>query len=164
MTSFDPCELIEALCSAKVNFIIIGGIAATVHGLARVTLDLDVIYQRTQNNFDAITTALKPLNPYLRDVPEGLPFVFDSETLARGVNFTLTTTAGPIDFLGTAPGAEDYDALLPHCDVVDLCDREVQVVTLEKLIEMKRGAGRNKDFEVLSMLETLLENNQDNRK
>lgn len=161
MTTFDPCELLEALCSAEVRFIIIGGIAATVHGLARVTLDLDVIYRRTPENFDAITTALKPLNPYLRDVPEGLPFVFDSETLAKGVNFTLTTTAGPIDFLGTAPGAVDYDALLPHSNAVDLCGREVQVVSLEKLIEMKRGAGRNKDFEVLSMLEALLENNQE---
>lgn len=164
MIPFDPCELIVALCSANVKFIIIGGIAATVHGLARITIDLDVIYQRTPENFDAITSALKPLNPYLRDVPEGLPFVFDCETLARGVNFTLTTAAGPIGFIGTAPGAADYDALLPHCHVVDLCDRDVQVVSLEKLIEMKRGAGRNKDFEVLSMLETLLENSQDNRK
>lgn len=155
MVSFDPCELLQILTTNNVEFIVIGGIAGTIHGLATVTLDLDVIYRRTPENIHSIAKALVPINPYLRDVPEGLPFVFDSETITKGLNFTLTTTLGPLDFLGTAPGALDYDVLLPNTAIVDLCDCKVRVVTLDKLIEMKRGAGRPKDFNMISMLEAL---------
>ena len=38
-------------------------------------------------------SALEPLSPYLRGAPPGLPFRLDAQTLARGLNFTLTTAA-----------------------------------------------------------------------
>lgn len=98
---------------------------------------------------------MQPLAPYLRDAPEGLPFKFDAETIIRGLNFTLTSTAGPIDFLATAPAATDYEELLRYSEKTSLSGCEVLVVSLDKLIEMKRGAGRVKDFEMIGMLEAL---------
>jgi len=38
--------LLAALAANHVDFVIIGGLAATLHGSARVTYDLDVVYDR----------------------------------------------------------------------------------------------------------------------
>lgn len=155
MKTFDSCDLIRALYSHNVDFIIIGGIAGLAHGISRPTFDIDVMYCRSPENINRIAKALAPLKPYLRDVPEGLPFVFDAETISKGLNFTLTTTVGPIDFLGTAPGAPDFETLLPDTSVLELCECEVRVVSLDKLIDMKQAAGRPKDFEVVALLKKL---------
>lgn len=84
-------------------------------------------------------------------------FIWDAETLRRGLNFTLTTELGDLDLLGTVTGGGDYAALLPHASSMRLFDRDVWVVDLQKLIELKRAAGRPKDFEALAELEALLE-------
>jgi hypothetical protein len=73
------------------------GLAATIHGAARATYDVDVVYARTPENLSRIVAALAPLRPYLRGAPAGLPFTWDIETLSKGLNFTLTTTAGDLD-------------------------------------------------------------------
>jgi len=104
-------ELIGALAREKVEFIIVGGVAATAHGAARTTLDLDVIYARSTENLGAIVRALAPLDPYLRGAPPGLPFRFDVETLKNGLNFTLTTSLGDIDLLGEIVGGGTYEKL-----------------------------------------------------
>jgi len=155
MSLFQADELIAALCRENVEFIVIGGVAATVHGLDRYTSDLDVIYRRTPDNIQRVAKAMDPLSPSLRGAPEGLPFRFDAETIVRGLNFTLMSTAGPIDFFATAPAATSYEELVEHSVSIKLCGCDVLVVELDKLIEMKRGAGRVKDFEMIAMLEEL---------
>ena len=74
---------IEVLADGNVEFIIVGGLAATVHGSARLTQDLDIVYRRTSDNLSRLAKALAPHKPYLRGAPEGLPFVLDAETLRR---------------------------------------------------------------------------------
>ncbi len=59
MTDFHA--LIRLLTESKVEFIIVGGAAATAHGSARLTLDLDLVYQRTRENIARLVSALKPL-------------------------------------------------------------------------------------------------------
>jgi hypothetical protein len=84
-------RLIDHVVEAGVEFVIVGGFAATAHGSAHVTVDLDIVYARTPENLSRIAAALAGLHPYLRGAPPGLPFTLDSETLARGLNFPLTT-------------------------------------------------------------------------
>jgi hypothetical protein len=64
--------------------------------------------------------ALAPLNPYLRGAPIGLPFRFDVETVRRGLNFTLTTEAGPMDVLGEITGVGDYGAVFAVSEELSL--------------------------------------------
>lgn len=148
-------RLIETLVDGGVAFIVIGGVAATLRGSSRSTLDLDVVYQRTPDNLDRLTAALAPLQPYLRGAPPGLPFVFDSQTVRHGLNFTLDTSAGALDLLGEVTGGGEYDDLLASTDAVDLFGRPCRVVTIDALIGLKRAAGRPKDYEVLAELELL---------
>jgi len=150
-------RLLEALVSSGVEFIVIGGMAATAHGSAHVTVDLDVVYRRTPENMARLARALAPLQPYLRGAPPGLPFQFDVDTIRRGLNFTLVTTAGDLDVIGEATGGGTYDALSPRSEARSLFGLEVRFVDLETLIHLKRAAGRPKDLERIAELEAILE-------
>ena len=157
MNATDFEGLFECLLKARVDFIVVGGVAATFHGSARATFDVDIVYSRTEDNIVRLVAALSPIEPYLRGAPPGLPFVFDAETIRRGLNFTLKTTLGSLDTLGEITGGGRYEDLLPFTEIVTLFGVECRSVTLEKLIELKRAAGRPKDNEILAELQALLE-------
>jgi hypothetical protein len=65
-TQFD--KILPLLVNGNVEFVLIGGVAGNIHGSARLT-------------FDKLSTLLKPLSPYLRGAPPGLPFKLDLPTL-----------------------------------------------------------------------------------
>jgi predicted nucleotidyltransferase len=153
----DFAALLRTLADAGVEFILVGGVAATAHGSARLTRDVDVVYARTDENMTRLVAALAPLSPYLRGAPAGLPFVWDERTLKRGLNFTLTTELGDLDLLGEVTGGGGFAELRDHAPVVQLFDREVRCLDIEWLIRVKRAAGRPKDLEAVAELEALLE-------
>lgn len=155
MTDFRA--LIESLCRSEVRFVIVGGVAATLHGSARLTQDVDVVYAREVDNLRRLVQALAPLKPYLRGAPAGLPFRLDEHTLAGGLNFTLTTSAGDIDLLGEIIGAGGYQALIPHTIEVELFGLRCRCLDLPTLIKAKMAAGRPKDLEAIAELRALLE-------
>ncbi len=148
---------IQVLHEAGVEFIIVGGVAAILHGLAYTTYDLDVVYSRDRENIRRLVQALVPFQPYLRGAPPGLPFELDENTVRNGLNFTLTTTFGDLDLLGEVTGAGTYHTLLPHSKEVLAFGVRCRRANLNRLIQMKRAAGRPKDFEVLAQLQTLLD-------
>lgn len=155
MTDYDA--LIRLLVENEIEFIIVGGAAATAHGSARLTLDLDIVYSRTPENLSQIITALKPLEPYLRGAPLGLPFEWSFDTIQNGLNFTLTTSLGALDLLGEVVGGGDYEQLKPHTIKIEVGGAECLCLSLEHLIEVKRAAGRPKDLEAIAELEQILE-------
>lgn len=140
-----------------VDLIVIGGWAASLHGLARNTLDVDYVYARTRENIARLVAAMRPLDPYLRGAPPGLPFVFDEKTVEMGLNFTLTTKLGDIDLLGEVAGGGPYERLLPFTQKIEAFGITCRCVTLERLIQLKRAAGRPRDLEVIADLLALLE-------
>ena len=81
---------IEVLREAQVRFVVIGGMAASAHGLPHLTYDLDICYDRGRDNIERLAKALEPFHPRLRGVPDDLPFSLDNATIAHGMNFTLT--------------------------------------------------------------------------
>ena len=153
MTNFST--LLHALDEAGVEYILVGGAAATVHGSARLTLDVDVVYRRARGNLARVVGGLANAQPYLRGAPPGLPFRWDVETLQHGLNFTLITTFGPLDLLGEIAGGGTYEQLLPDTDVVTAFGVTCRCLTLDRLIQVKRAAGRVKDLEAVAELEAL---------
>ena len=69
--------LLQIFAQHRVEFIIVGGVAATLHGSARSTQDLDIVYARTADNHRRLVAALRAHHPYLRGAPPGLPFLWD---------------------------------------------------------------------------------------
>jgi hypothetical protein len=153
----DIPSLVRELSTHKVDFIIVGGVAAALHGAARATYDLDIVYARAESNIARLVSALEPLHPYLRGAPSGLPFRFDADTIRRGLNFTLTTDLGDLDLFGEIVGGGLFENLVQDTDVIALERHQVRILTLERLIATKRAAGRPRDHDALAELEVLLE-------
>lgn len=150
-------ELLERLQQFHVEYVVVGGMAGAALGSARVTFDLDVVYARSPENIARLCAAIQDLSPYLRGAPPGLPFRLDSETVRRGLNFTLTTTLGDLDLLGEIAGGGGYEMLVTSSYEVELLGVRCLSLGLEKLIEVKRAAGRPKDLEAIAELEALRE-------
>ena len=154
MTDFNA--LLRTLTENQVEFIIVGGAAATAHGSARLTFDLDIVYKRSRENIARIVNCLKPIQPYLRGAPPGLPFDWSVPTIEKGLNFTLITTLGAIDLLGEIVGGGGYDQLVRETIKVQIAGVECLCLGLERLIEVKRAAGRPKDLEVVAELQQIM--------
>ena len=152
---FQPDRLLKALRDAQAIYVVVGGFAAVAQGATYMTSDLDVCYQRDDGNHQRIAAAIQPLKPSLRNAPIGLPFKFDARTLNAGLNFTLSTDAGDVDFLGEISGLGDYAAVKSAAEPRELFGHTVFVLTLEGLIVAKQAAGRTKDLLHLSELRAL---------
>ena len=152
----DLAQVIPPLVRANVDFILIGGMAAILHGSARVTFDVDLVYSRNNNNIERLVDSLSPYKPYSRDAPRGLRFVWDAKTIRNGLNFTLTTDLGDIDLLGDV-GGESYQKLLLDSLQVEAFGVRFRCIDLPTLIRIKEAAGRRKDLEAIAELRVLLE-------
>jgi hypothetical protein len=150
-------KTMRLLGDSGVDFVIVGGIAGSIHGSTQATFDLDICYARDKDNLARLTAALSPFNPRLRGAPAGLPFIWDVETLRRGLNFTLLTDLGDLDLLGEMSGVGSYEQVRSSSVIVSLFGIECSVLSLDGLIAAKRAAGRAKDKIVLPELEALRE-------
>jgi len=153
----DYAKILSALREAEVEFLVIGGLAATAHGSPRFTLDVDVLYRRSRENYACMAAALAEHQPYLRGAPPGLPFRWDVETIRHGLNFTLTTDLGDVDFLGEVAGGGTYEQLVESASTLPLFGDECRCLNLTQLIRTKRAAGRPKDLEAIAELQALLQ-------
>ena len=151
----EPNQLLSVLCEADVAFVIVGGMAAVAQGSSIPTVDLDICYQRSVDNLERLTRALRPLNPGLRGAPVCLPFVLDVRTLKAGLNFTLITVGGDLDLLGEVAGLGFYEAVKTYAEEIELYGHRLWILTLEGLIRSKQASGRPKDLRALPELKAL---------
>lgn len=148
--------ILAALVARCIRFVLVGGVAATVHGSARFTNDIDVCYDAAPDNVDRLVELLTGWNVYLRGIEPGLPFVLDQRTFRTTPLLTLTSTMGAIDLQDHVPGVGDYRDALAVAEWVRIGPTEFQVLTLEALISSKHATRRKKDVEHLIELEAIL--------
>jgi len=141
----------------QIQCVLVGGVAATVHGSSIPTQDLDICYSRDSTNVTKVIQALRSVNAILRGAPKNIPFILDEETLQRGLNFTFDTDVGKLDLLGEVRGVGIYVDCVENADEAELFGYRHRVLSLEKLIDAKRTAGRPKDLIALPELEAILE-------
>lgn len=136
--------LIEALLRAEVDFLVVGGAAAVLHGAPTTTWDLDIVYSRTEENLDRLTSLLEELQALVRD-PGGRELRPSRSHLEAAGQLRLLTDLGPMDLLGRLHDGRGYDELLAHSQVVGDEDFNVRLLDLDTLIEVKMATGRAKD-------------------
>lgn len=156
ITDFE--KALGVLIEADVTFMVVGGVAAALHGSSRMTQDLDIVYSRDEVNLQRIVDALQAYSPYLRGAPSGLPFLWDLQTLNNSINLTLSTSFGALDLLGEITGGGAYEDLVDDSIDVEGFGFQFKILDLEKLIVVKRAAGRPKDLEAISELQDILRN------
>jgi len=148
--------ILATLVERHIRFVLVGGVAATVHGSARFTNDIDICYDTASDNIDLLVALLTEWNAYLRGVEPGLPFILDARTFRTTPLLTLTSSIGAIDLLDFIPGVGTYRDALAKSEVVQIGVTEFRALTLEALIASKKAARRKKDLEHLIELEAIL--------
>ena len=159
MRAFDPLGALRTLIAYKVDFVLIGGLAARLHGSPTVTNDIDVCHDQPATNLKRVAAAFKEMEATLRlpDPGERVDVAIDERLLAATQNLTLMTEFGAFDLLARPAGAEGYDDLVRDAVIVKL-ERglSVAIASIDDLIRMKRASGRPKDLievEVLTALQ-----------
>ena len=158
---FEPDELLLRLSGARVDFIVIGGVAVGVHGFVRATRDLDIVPDPDAANLARLARVLVEIDAEhvgLGDLtPEELPYdPTDPQQLAEGANFRLDTNLGPLDIMQWVAGIEAdlaYSELAVQALTVRFRGVEIRVCGLEHLRAMKSAAGRPQDLEDLRRLD-----------
>ena len=156
----DVEALIEVLNRHGVRYVVIGGIAALLHGSGLTTLDLDITPAGDGENLTRLAAALAELDARLR-VSGGPPvaFPFESDFLAQLSVLTSRTRFGDLDVCfrpaGT-PRPYDYESLRRNAVVVELPE-PVAVASLDDVIGSKQAAARDKDLAALPVLYRLRE-------
>lgn len=159
---FDPDEIFAALQAHKVRFIVIGGIAAILHGDSGVTVDVDITPSPDPDNLRRLAAALRSLNARIRTagVDEGLPFDVSPEFLTSlgpdGI-LNLRTRAGDLDVAFCPTGTAGLDDLARDAVSIESPSGvPLLVAALHDIIRSKRAANRPRDRQALPRLQALL--------
>jgi predicted nucleotidyltransferase len=139
-------KLLRRLAEAEVDFVVIGGYAAVIHGSAYVTNDVDVCAVLSADNVEKIRRALADLHPVHRQTHRKLSFL---EVPAPGQplhNLYLETDDGIIDILTSVLGVGDLARLRERAMRADVFGVSCAVISLEDLITAKEAVGRERDI------------------
>jgi len=162
VAEFDPVAMLRVLYAHRVQFLIVGGIAARLRGAPLLTQDMDITPAPDRANLERLAGALKDLDARLRTAaePNGVSFPFDPGLLEHANVWTLITTYGDLDLVVSPSGTDGYRDLIRDADELKVAtepDLAVQVASLADVIRSKEAAGREKDRAALPLLRRTLE-------
>ncbi len=161
----DRARIIECLDEHDVQYLVVGGIGAQLHGATRPTADFDSLPATSKENLARLAAAMRDLNAFLRveglddDEARALPTRLDEESLARMDISTWRTDAGDLDVLTAIPtrdgGRAFYDDLAGRATPMQVAGAVVRVASLPDIIASKEWADRPKDRDALPELRRL---------
>jgi hypothetical protein len=153
----DPKTLFEVLARHRVEYVLIGGLAANLHGSPLVTNDADITPRRTRKNLERLSAALRDLDARIRTTtePEGLVFACDAEFFERMKMVNMQTRAGEFDISFEPAAFGGYEDLDAHAIDFDVYGVRVRVAALSDIIKSKETANRLKDQAALPHLYAL---------
>lgn len=147
-------DILHALVRHDVEYIVVGGMAAALQGAPVNTLDIDIVYSRSEENIARLMAALTELEAVFRTDPRRL--VPNESHLRSTGHKLLQTKHGILDVLATLEESTTYDDLLPDSTVLEVAGVPVRVLSLERLIEVKAKLNRPKDKAMLLVLQATL--------
>jgi hypothetical protein len=149
-------KLLTRLHDAKIQFVLIGGLAAVRYGTSYVTYDVDICVPLDPSNFQGTAAAIADLHPRFRQRKD-LPFELTDELVAGLKNLDLLTDFGALDCLGEVAGVGDYNSVLRNSNPVEFPFGTCNVLKLETLIAAKEAIGRPQDMLVVAQLRAIKE-------
>ena len=138
-------EILQALRAAKVDFIVGGGVACVLHGVERVTMDIDLSVHMTPDNlgrFLDVMEALKlrprvPISPSTLLDPAAVRLMVEEK---HALVFSFTDRDRPIRHVDIFLTADlSYESLLPDAEWTELDATSVQIINRRRLLAIKRA-------------------------
>ena len=153
-------EILSQLHDHRVDFVIVGGVAASLHGGSRVTFDLDVVPSLAPESWRAVVDLLWSLGARPR-IPEPLERIRDVEQVRRwrrekhmlALNFRTPDGSTEVDLL--VGESDRFDELQRRAIKVTVDRRAFLVASIDDLIAMKQQAGRPQDLLDVAQLEDI---------
>jgi len=151
-------KLFTTLARHSVAYVLIGALAARLHGFPRATYDADITPARDPTNLEHLAAALRELDAriYTHKIPEGLAFDCSPQMLARGDVWNLVTKAGRLDLAFKPSGTEGYEDLAPHAVRFTVYGDELLAARLEDIMRSKQAAGRPQDKQDVELIREML--------
>lgn len=155
--ALDPICLFTVLSDHNVDFVLIGGLAAVLHGSTAMTNGADIVPRKELGNLNRLGQALVELEARIRSIddPQGIAFEPHPALLNSVAMLNMTTRCGDLDMTFAPAGLDDYDDLDAASVLFDLGTTSVKVAALADIIHSKSTADRPKDRAVLPILYAL---------
>ena len=148
-------RLLERLAAGEVEFVVVGGFAAVLHGSSQVTQDLDVCIEFTPENIERLRRHLSDLDPRHRMTAQKLSFIDTPPPGTELKNLYLRTKLGVVDFMADILGVGDFRRLRERARSVQVGGNAIRVIALDDLIAAKEALGRDKDLLVAKELRVI---------
>ena len=154
---FDPEQIFRALSHHRVKFVLIGALAARLHGFPRFTADADITPAADKPNLERLAAALRELDAkvYTESVPAGLHFDCSAASLSRARLWNLVTKAGRLDIAFKPAGFNGYDEVARDAERFEAFGVRFLVASLDDIIRSKESTGRAKDADDVVILRAI---------
>ncbi len=157
MSLFLP--IFRALNDAKIEYVIVGGVAVVMHGHTRLTVDLDLILGITSSNWEKIVEILKsmkyaPRQPINIDEVKD-PSIVQNWVQTKGVKaLSFASPANPLLGIDIMVSPEyDYQGIIERAVAVKIDEiTTVKIGSIDDIIKMKASSTRAKDLDDIEQL------------
>ena len=151
----DLGKLLEGLCAYKIEYILVGGLAALIQGTPISTMDVDIVHLQTDSNIQKLLDYLICIDAIYRRPGNQIIRPCFQNLAAFGHNL-FSTKLGYLDVLAFVEGKKTYYDLLPFTKTIEFRGYSIKILSLKKLIELKKESTSAKDKLRLSILEETL--------
>lgn len=150
--------LLKNLLEQDIDFVLIGGFAAVVHGSTLVTQDLDICAAITDQQIDNLRKALKSLNPIHRmNAKAKVSFLEHPKDITGISNIYLNTDLGILDILSETQPAGNFAEIKSRAVEISLYGYKCKVISIDDLIRVKEAMRRPKDLQAVEELRLVLQ-------
>jgi hypothetical protein len=143
--------LLQRICDAHVDFVIVGGFACALYGTEPSTPSLDLCTDLSAPHRSTLFDALQPLRPIHRTTP-GRPALTDHPQLGTLTRLHLLTDLGTLNVWSSVAGVGDYVRVHSASTSMTIAGRSCRVIGLRDLISSKRVLGRQEDRNAVEKL------------
>lgn len=153
----NPAKILGTLDKHGVRFVLIGALAARLHGFPRVTADADITPAGDLPNVQRLASALRELDAriFTETIPEGLTFDCSAAMLGRAAMWNLVTSAGRIDVAFKPAGTSGYDDIATNAEKFEAYGVIFLAASLNDIIRSKEAAGRPKDRDDVAVMRAM---------
>lgn len=148
-------NLLRFLVKSPLDFVLVGGLAAVIHGCNQTTRDIDICLILSHEKIQALREILKPIHPKLRTTKEKLSFLEFPKELTDVKNLYLETDLGVLDIISHVEGVGGFYDVLKNAKEIKLFEGLCHVISIDDLIKSKKALGRHRDLIVVEELEAI---------
>lgn len=145
--------LLKLLVHSQIDFVLVGGFAAVLHGCNQSTRDIDICIVYSPEQIQLLQNLLKPFHPQHRIGDQKTSFT-DMDT-SKKQDFHLVTDLGVLDVISHVEGIGDYYDILKRSEEIKIYGGKCHLISINDLIKSKKVLGRHRDLTIIMELEII---------